>query len=160
MLSRVHHQVASQYPDQGEAVQQLVQPATASQLLQQQQILQEQLIQQQQQLQKQLQEQQNQLQQQLSQQQQEQSITIQYGVDHNSQDAEGVKTEDGIDSKRFQKHLIEEQHQGVGHLLIEQPLNLVTTSIHHTSTVHTPSVSLLILSTFCCEFFKVHFMCC
>ena len=140
MLSRVHRQVALHHTNQVEAVQQ---PATASQLLQQQQQLQEQLLQQQQQLQKQLQEQQHKLQHQLSQQQQQpHQIAIQYGFDQNSQDAEGVKTEDGSDSKKFQKHLV-----GVGHLLVEQPpqqqpLNLVTTSMHHTSTVHTPSVSL------------------
>ncbi len=63
--------------------------------------------------------------------------------------SEGVKAEDESDSKEFQKALLgqrREQHAGAEKLLTEQPpqqqpLNLVTTSLQHTSTSHTPTVS-------------------
>ena len=120
------HQVAGHNPlDTSQPLTQ----QTAAYLQQQQEELQQQLIQQQQQLQKQILEQQQQLQQQLSQHHQ---ITIQYGV---NQEIPGVKTEDGNESKKL--HM---DHQETEHIFTEQPpqqqpLNLATTSVHHSSTV-------------------------
>ena len=112
-----------------DAGQHLTQQTAAHLLQQQQEELQQQLIQQQQLLQKQLQEQQQQLQQHLSQHHQ---IALQYGV---KQEMPRVKTEDGNENEKLHT-----DHQETEHIFTEQPpqqqpLNLATTSVHHSSTV-------------------------
>ena len=133
---RVFHQVA-------EDVSQHLSQQAAAHLQQQQEELQQQLIQQQQQLQKQIQEQQQQLQEQLSQHHQ---FAIQYGV---NQDFPVVKTENGKESKKLHT-----DHQEMKPVFTEQPpqqqpLNLATTSVHH-STKHTSTVSVNRYFFVCC----------
>ena len=145
LCCRVFNQVA-------EDVSQHLSQQAAAHLQQQQEDLQRQLIQQQQQLQKQIQEQQQQLQEQLSQHHQ---FAIQYGV---NQGFQGVKTENGNESEKLHtddqemKHVLTEQPPQ------QQPLNLATTSVHH-STVHTSTVSVSGQFSVCCGQVKVYYFC-